>query len=155
MRTNSVRKHRAKVDPEIAERTDFLVWVVAFIRSLKKKGAEVFTIDDFSFCLDKGESMLGGNMVKVWYHPKGPCYKEKSLVIHAWWQFEIEKCEPSVFCPDKEWRDKLVHVMRHTEGRSTQVRRERISPEERRLADEREHQRQLEIQKNRRLHLLE
>lgn len=164
---------KEKLARETAENIAFLLWVVEFTELITKKhgkllesgnngspngriARECCNFHNFSFRLEMGQSMMGGNVLKVWYHPEGPYHKKKSaLVLDAWWQFDTDNCDMLVFNPKEPWYGKLVAVMRQVEGAPAKVSPDRLTVKERRLRDDRERERQLDIQnKKGRLHLL-
>lgn len=111
---------------KIKARLNFLEKVLPFVKSIATQYGEVqktqassytritakLTLDDFSFLYDGGQTMFGGNTVKVWYHPETPD-PFRGPVLDLYWQTNIDQCEVSQFDETVVWRTALQRLMRN------------------------------------------
>jgi len=122
-------KLQVKIDREKAARIQFVKNAIDFIRfSVDEQGTLVsrtisfshthtiralHNFHNFSFLVDIGQTMLGGNEIKVWYHPGVQYEKKLTPVLSVWWQSDIEKCRLDTFDPDQRWQGVLLKIIGH------------------------------------------
>jgi hypothetical protein len=78
----------------------------------KSKKASQPSRGDFSFHADLLQSMVGGNDIKVWYHPD--ClFRPSGLVpvLDIYWQAGIENYKLHTFDRDPRWQQEILKVM--------------------------------------------
>lgn len=122
-------------DEELARKVDsrrqFLLRVVRWIeKAVPKRGRllkrevgssntnSVYLLrdfGDFSLLYNTGQTMMGGNSVKVWYHPDS-CevdIEKTNPTLALYYQTDPNDCEVSFYDAKTSWEDLLTHVMEH------------------------------------------
>ena len=85
---------------------------------------------DFSFLVDRGQTMMGGNSVKVWYHPDDETTPglDGPPVLHVYFQvprFNPDECKVKVFDTKIDWQSALNHTIEHQGEIAAQIDGER------------------------------
>ena len=110
----------------VAGRVEFLKKVIEFALSIvRERGvqlehtvhsfhtntvSELRDFGDFSFHTDTGHSEMGGNRLRVWYHPNH--LTGRLLVLNVYWQCGIAECSPDSFNSDPAWQEEILKVIR-------------------------------------------
>jgi hypothetical protein len=91
----------------------------------------------FSFYSDTGQSMMGGNSVRIYYHPrKKYTDSHDDLVLDIHWGVQMEECELRVFREDLEWQEKILEVMKNWEQLKKRINRNAKTAHQRAHAEE-------------------
>jgi hypothetical protein len=68
--------------------------------------------ENFSFYIDRQQSMVGGNDLKVWYHPGMRFNQNLVPVVDMWWQLEISSAKVSMFDAGKKWQAEFFKAIK-------------------------------------------
>ena len=70
----------------------------------------------FTFILDTGMTEMGGNHIKVFYHPNRESESAGDLVLQVYWQahsFDTDECRVDFFRDDGIWQPALLWVAKN------------------------------------------
>lgn len=90
---------------------------------------ERHNFEGFSFRLETGQSWMGGNEIKIWYHPGNRWEAKLVPVLDAWWQLAIDQCRPTICDPDQQWRRELLKVKKRAARRKQVKGRSQLEEE--------------------------
>ncbi len=93
----------------------------------------------FSFLTDTGQTMMGGDTVKIWYHPKSGevDFKRSRPVLDIdWWAGVDEDCKINLFDEDRRWQTALRRVVKNAEKIEAKMREVKKNLKKQRLEKE-------------------
>lgn len=124
-------------------RTNFLQTVIDFVRLIAGKSGkllertagsgyvhtvhEIYNFENFSFIVDTNQSMIGGNSVKIWYHPDKPYEQELAPVLNMWWQLEVNSAKVLVFESNRKWQNEILKAVKRQRDREF-IARQTVEP---------------------------
>ena len=109
----------------------------------------------FSFYVDTGQSMLGGNTVKVWYHPGSRYEKGLTPVLNVWWPLELEEYKLTKLDLDPQWQQEMrKSIERRRNLSKADKRTENAPPKKKKTKFERELEEQRRARKKEGLYAL-
>lgn len=73
---------------------------------------ELYNFDGFSFYIDLCQTTMGGNELKVWYHPSKRYEKEFAPVLDMWWQFEVSTAKVMPFEASRKWKNEILRAIK-------------------------------------------
>jgi hypothetical protein len=73
---------------------------------------ELLNFGGFSFYVDSGQTMFGGDTVKIWYHPSRPHTKRAGPVLDISWGLDLNNPSHVYFDPNLEWQKEILKVVR-------------------------------------------
>lgn len=74
---------------------------------------EVRNYENFTFHLDTSRTVMGGNELKVWYHPGRRFYEALEPVLAMEWHLNIdETVVPTVRSPHPSWQTHIRRLIR-------------------------------------------
>lgn len=131
---------------EVEERKKFLKKVVNFAEKLVSERGELISrtqgssnthttrklvgFAKLSFLADWGQTMFGGNEIKIWYHPH---FEDINMdgtdpVLHVYYQsagFNVDDCEVKYFDEENGWQATIEHVIRNKKRVLSQMNKAR------------------------------
>lgn len=106
---------------------------------------------DFTFYTDLGHSEMGGNQVKIWYHP-GRKYAdyakggfEQNIALDISWGINVEEPTHMVFSDNPDWQREIPKVIRCWKSIAAKIDAESKRMEQKNLARVEEAQRNFAI----------
>lgn len=103
---------------------------------------ELHNHDKFSFYADTNQTILGGNAVKVWYHPGSRYEKGLIPVLDVWWPMEVEECKITKLDPNPEWKRDIRKVIERRRNSLAKIKRAKAAPPKRVLTKYEKEQRE-------------
>lgn len=88
--------------------------------------SELLNFKDFSFHIDMGQKKVGGNSIKVWYHPGGLYKKDLVPVFDIWWRTDITKCKLRTFSQDGQWHSQILGIIKYLKMDEQRIDRDRL-----------------------------
>lgn len=89
---------------------------------------ELHNHDKFSFYANTNQTILGGNAVKVWYHPGGRYEKGLIPVLDVWWPMNVEECKITKLDPNPEWKRDIRKVIERRRNLLAKINRTKAAP---------------------------
>ena len=83
---------------------------------------ELYNLGVFSFYLDLCQTTMGGNEIKIWYHPSGQYEKELTPVLDIWWQLEVSNAKVTAFDSNRKWQNEFLRAVKRRKDIETQAR---------------------------------
>ena len=77
---------------------------------------ELLEFGGFSFYVALGQSIVGGNSAKIYFHypqQQGAEPRKLRLVLSLYWQFSIGDCGVKVFDEDLDWQQAIKRAIQH------------------------------------------
>lgn len=109
--------HKRTLAEDLVMRMSFFQKIIEYARSLlPRKEKWLLNFNDFSFYLESGQTLVGGNQVKVWYHPGEEYREELTPVLSLWWQAAIETGTLDSFDKDVVWQRVILRLIKHRTG---------------------------------------
>lgn len=72
---------------------------------------ELYNFESFSFYVDLCQTTIGGNELKVWYHPDKSYEQGLPAVLNVWWQLEVSTAK-GVFESNRKWQNELLRTIK-------------------------------------------
>ena len=127
-------KEGRRLDAVVAARIGFLKKVTDFAKMVTRERGEelehtfhdsfIHTVRElkdfagFSFHVDIGQTMFGGNSVKITYHRQGQLAVP---VLDISWETHIEHCSHMRFNSNQEWQKEIMEVIRRWKSIGTNI----------------------------------
>jgi hypothetical protein len=74
---------------------------------------ELYNFEDFSFYMDLCQTTMGGNELKIWYHPSKQYEKELVPVLDVWWQLEVSNnTKAKRFESNRKWQNEFLRAIK-------------------------------------------
>lgn len=123
----------------VSERIEFLKTILPWIERLVSKHgrgleysqgschthivAELKDFAWFSFHTDTGQSMMGGNTFRVWYHP-GRLFDNSACVLEVHYQVMVEESRVRLFDTKTDWQKKILGAKQNERAILGKMKRE-------------------------------
>lgn len=148
---------------KVAERERFLKTVIPFVVSLvQEKGKvlkesigscniniirELANVAGFTFKTDLGQTMFGGNNIKVSYQEKRHgVLMQNRVVLDVYWQCDIDECKVNFFDESASWQSALLKLTKNKDKIVARIDKEKERRDQGRACEAQERERLAALQ---------